>query len=367
MLKKIRTWFLPALALASVVFALVNVLKAQQSPPPPKPPIEPSQSPFSKTVAGAGIVEPRSENISIGAPIPGVVAQVLVQSGQRVRAGDPLFRIDDRPLRADLKTKEANLLAARAQLERLEKMPRTEEIPVSEARRNEAKARLAEQEDTFGRNQRLFERKAIPREELVKSQQMFLAAREQYAQRQAEHALLLAGAWSPDKRVAEAAVEQAAAAVEQVRTELERLTVRASVDGTVLQVNVRPGEFVGAPPTRELILLGELDALHVRVDIDEHDIPRFRAGAPARATVRGSAQKEYRLRFVRVEPFVVPKKSLTGDNTERVDTRVLQVIYAIEPGGDPLYVGQQVDVYVDLTDTDEGVAAAPGAGAVGAP
>jgi len=52
------------------------------------------------------------------------------------------------------------------------------------------------------------------------------------------------------------------------------------------------------------------------------------------------------LRFVRVEPFVVPKKSLTGESTERVDTRVLQVIYAIEPGSANVYVGQQLDAFI---------------------
>jgi hypothetical protein len=84
------------------------------------------------------------------------------------------------------------------------------------------------------------------------------------------------------------------------------------------------------------------------VDIDEHDIPRFKAGAPARASLRGAPEQSYPLTFVRVEPYVIPKKSLTGDNTERVDTRVLQVIYALEVNGKPVYVGQQMDVFIDV-------------------
>jgi hypothetical protein len=63
--------------------------------------------------------------------------------------------------------------------------------------------------------------------------------------------------------------------------------------------------------------------------------------------LRGAASQEIPLRFVRVEPYVIPKKSLTGDNTERVDTRVLQVIYALEPTAQPVYVGQQVDVFIE--------------------
>ena len=116
--------------------------------------------------------------------------------------------------------------------------------------------------------------------------------------------------------------------------------------GQVLQVNVRPGEFVGAPPGQALIVLGNIDKLHVRVDIDENDIPRYVLGSPGIAMLRGQAKVEFPLTFVRVEPYVVPKRSLTGDNTERVDTRVLQVIYSIDSRDRPLYVGQQVDVYI---------------------
>ena len=148
----------------------------------------------------------------------------------------------------------------------------------------------------------------------------------------ADYNLLKAGSWEPEKRVAQSAVEREKAQVQQAQTELDRLTVRALVDGEVLQVNVRPGEFVGAPPGQALIVLGNTTQLHVRVDIDEYDIPRFVPDAPAKATLKGQSKDFFPLRFVRIEPYVIPKKSLTGDNTERVDTRVLQVIYAVESG-----------------------------------
>jgi hypothetical protein len=123
----------------------------------------------------------------------------------------------------------------------------------------------------------------------------------------------------------------------------------------VLQVNVRLGEFVGAPPaTAALVVLGNVNLLHVRVDIDEYDIHRFRADAAARASLKGQPRTCFPLRFVRVEPYVVPKKSLTGDNTERVDTRVLPVVYSIDVGDRQLYVGQQLDVFIDATAAPTG-------------
>jgi HlyD family secretion protein len=65
------------------------------------------------------------------------------------------------------------------------------------------------------------------------------------------------------------------------------------------------------------------------------------------AFVRVNRALETPVQFVRFEPYVVPKRSLTGDTTERVDTRVLQVLYQFHPGDLPVYVGQQMDVFID--------------------
>ena len=134
-----------------------------------------------------------------------------------------------------------------------------------------------------------------------------------------------------------------------VEREIERLTIRALVNGEVLQVSVQPGEYVAAPSSEAPIVIGNVEKLHVRADIDEQDIPRFVPNAEAWAVLKGNVREKYKLTFVRVEPYVVPKRSLTGENTERVDTRVLQVIYSLEPAGRPLYVGQQLDIYVDAS------------------
>ena len=66
--------------------------------------------------------------------------------------------------------------------------------------------------------------------------------------------------------------------------------------------------------------------------------------------LKGRPEKEFTLSFVRVEPFVIPKRSLTGQSRERVDTRVLQVIYALDAKGRQFYVGQQLDVFIDAGD-----------------
>lgn len=338
---------LPIVALVLIAFSVNFLMTSKTRMPELPPPIQPAESPFLNTVAGAGMVEPETENISVGSPVPGVVVEVIAKVGENVKAGDPLFRLDDRQLRAQLAIRQAMLEDAKAELEKLNEMPRKEELPRAEARVLEAKADWEDWEQQWSRGEALVTKKAMSEEEFVQRKQKAIQARERYNSAVAEYDLLKAGAWEPDKRVAQAAVDQAAAQVKETQTDLDRLVIRALVDGEVLQVNVRPGEFVGAPPSQALVVLGSVNQLHVRVDIDEYDIPRFIADAPARATLKGNAAESYPLRFVRIEPYVVPKKSLTGDNTERVDTRVLQVIYAIDTGGKRLFVGQQLDVFID--------------------
>jgi HlyD family secretion protein len=328
--------------------------------------LEPARTPFGRTVAGAGIVEARSQNIAVGSAVPGVVLKVWSPEelgltsptklmpwealiGQYVKQGDPLFRVDDRQYRAMLVFHEANLASARAQLAKLEQMPRPEELAVSKAKVEVAEAAVDVQRDLVERDSKLISSAATTDEQYRQHQLNLRMTQRQLAQAKADLALIKAGSWEPDKEIARAAVKLAEAQVQQDKTDIDRAIVRAPVDGVVLQVNVRPGEFVGNNPNAPLVMLGVLtDHLNVRVDIDEHDIPRFLPGAPAVASLRGAPDKRYPLTFVRVEPYVIPKRSLTGDNTERVDTRVLQVIYSLRPEGKPIYVGQQLDVFVDV-------------------
>jgi multidrug resistance efflux pump len=314
------------------------------------PPVPPARAPVGAGVAGAGLVEAQTENIAVGTNLPGIVTKVFVKVDQKVRPGDALFMIDDTALKADRLVKQRSLESARAQLDRLKLMPRPEELPALEARVRELRANLADQEDQLRRTRRVYPSGAATAEERIRREMAVQMAREQLRKADADLALMKAGTWKPDLDIAEAAVQLAQAQLAQVERDLERLTVRALVDGEVLQVNVRPGEYVATQSGQALIVLGSVTRLHVRVDVDENDIPRLHSAlekAPARAMLRGDPSQQFPLHYVRVEPYVIPKKSLTGDNTERVDTRVLQVIYALEQGPRRVYVGQQLDVYIE--------------------
>ena len=188
---------------------------------------EPNGASWADSVAGSGIVEAQSENIAVGSPVAGVVTQVMVRVGQKVKAGDGLFCLDDREVLADLKCQEANLHAAQAQVARLENQPRREELPGAEADMREAAAAFELARDKVERERRLDAAHAVPAESLVQRERELEMARERLERAQADLKLLKAGAWKYDKEVALAAVDQARSQVERVKVQLERLTVRA--------------------------------------------------------------------------------------------------------------------------------------------
>lgn len=239
-------------------------------------------------------------------------------------------------------------------MHKLQLQPRPEEVPVSEANVVAAEATDRLEKDQYERGKKLRETTGvITEEEFISREKAFEKAEAELTLARASLALLKAGAWKADIDIAVAAVEQAKAQVDQAKVALDLLLIRAPVDGTILQINVRPGEFISMLAGQSLVLMGNTSPLHVRVNIDEEDLPRLPRNAPAQAKIRGNIlQQEISLTFVRVEPYVVPKVSLTGINTERVDTLVVQVIYAVDPNS-PLVkehkvlVGQLVDVFID--------------------
>ena len=309
----LKNKILPVAAAFGLVIAIVVAMQSQRETPPAQPVAQPAQAPFKSYIGGAGIVEARTENICIGTSLPGIVKTVFVNVGDRVKAGTPLFQIDDRELRADLLIKQANLVKAKAAMV-------------------EAQASLKDYRAQYALVRHATDRRAVSVDDVQKRR---------YAEELARAKL----------ESARAAVTATEAELKATQTSIERLMVRAPIDCEVLQVNLRPGEYAqtGVLST-PLIRLGDLDRLHIRVDIDENDAWRFKPETRAVAFLRGNRDLKAELVFVRTEHYVTPKTSLTGSSTERVDTRVLQVIYSFDRNALPAYVGQQMDVFIEAPE-----------------
>src|SRR5215471_9463738 len=292
MLLKKATFYL---AVAGIAATAVMAVRLNGQSPITAPPIDPSPKPYEVSVAASGIVEALSENVSIGVPESALVTKVHVKVWDAVHEGQPLFTLDKRELQAQLKVNQANARVAQATLARLQ--------------------------DQLARLKGVNDARAVSQDEVRTKEN--------------------------DVAVAAAQLESARAQVAQNKVQLDRRVVLAPRDGTILQVNVRSGEYASATPKNPAMLLGDVDHLQVRADVDEQNATRLQAGQTATAYLKGDTTQPIELQFVRIEPFVVPKVSLTGSSTERVDTRVLQVIYSFErPKDRSVYVGQQVDLFI---------------------
>jgi multidrug resistance efflux pump len=342
-----KRYLLPVLAGGCLLFALASTLAHRGAAKVSVPPAAPPETASGGAVAAVGLVEAPTEDIQLSCAVSGMVTALYVKAGDRVHAGQKLFSVDDRDLEADLAVKRAALDNARAQLAKLEAEPRPEELPPLEAQVTEAKAMLADAEVQVKLIESVTDNRAVKKEDVLRRQQNYNAAKARLAQAERNLALTKAGAWGPDLAIGRTQVEQAAAAVHQDEVNIERLTTRAPIEGTILQNKVRLGQYAQCGPLAEpLMIFGGTGAMHVRADVDEADAWRVKAGTPAVAHLRGNSRLTYPLEFVRFEPAVIPKKSLTGDSTERVDTRVLEVIYRFRDAGAKVYDGEQMDVFI---------------------
>lgn len=361
-------YLLPLAAVIGLAFAVYSVIQAQQKPPASHPVASPPVHPTGGGwIAGAGIVEAQRRNIPIGTPAPGVIEALFVKEGSVVKKGDPLFQIDARELIADREVRRAMRDASEAELHKLEAGYRLEDREMAAASFKAARARYNAAEVQFRRTAGVFERGAGTQSEYDRDRYAMDEAYASLLRARTEAEKLQNGSWIEDIKVARAAVAQAQQEEARLSIEIERRTIHSPMDGQILQVNVLPGQFAALAWNEPLLLLGDVSHLHVRVDIDEQDLPFFAEGAEAVATLKNRAGVKFELKFVRVDPYVTPKKSLTGNNTERVDTRVLQVIYALpDERPVPVYVGQQMDVYLKASSQaglDLDVSAVPPASA----
>jgi HlyD family secretion protein len=317
MKRKCWLWLLPALAVAGGLAAMATAvgLRGQKPRPQAVPLSMPAAAPFKNYLSGAGIVESYGQNTAVAAATSGIVARVPVRVGQAVKRGEVLLQLDDRSARAEVKSQQEAVAAAQARWQ----------DALASARELQLKAAFAKQAGA----------EAMSREEIATRE-----AASQAAQAKA------------DSQKAE--IGSARAKLDEARLRLDLLTLHAPQDGEVLQLNARIGEFAAAGAlVTPLVVVGDLSQLQVRVDIDEADAWRFQAKGAARLILRGQDKLQARLKFLHIEPLVAPKTALTGASTERVDTRVLRIVYAFERGDLPVFVGQQVDVYVEQGSSDD--------------
>jgi HlyD family secretion protein len=350
------------LAIGGVLIALLVAFLLNRPIKPQPPAFEPAANPYARAIFANGIIESdqtSGENINVYPEVSGRVVATMVHEGEVVRAGQPLIAIDDSVQRATTLQQQLQAQAALAQLNELKAEPRRETLTIAIAQLDVARANLdtlARQRDKLQASASLDPR-SVSREALDTAIDQAKAAEAAVlvAQRQLE--LTRAGAWSYDIQNQEAQYAALSHAHEASVALLSKYVLKAPVDGSVLAINAARGGYIStqgvydsySQTSQPPVVMATGDGtLNVRCYVDEILIRRLPKGGVMRAqmSIRGASYK-VPLQFVRVQPYVTPKIELSNERQEKVDLRVLPVIFSFKT--DPnfrLYPGEVVDVYI---------------------
>ncbi len=345
-----------------LTFALVSAFIAGQQPKALPPAFNPAANPYAKGIYANGIIESvqaQGENINIYPEVAGPITQVLVAEGAKVHKGDLLLTIDDSVQRATTEQQRSQAEAAKALLEELKAEPRRETLAVATAQVDNAFATLKNAQDQLAKQEQSYaiEAKSVSRDTLDNARNAEKIAATNLEVVQKQYNLTKAGAWVYDIRNQEkqyAALSKAYAASAAL---LDKYSIRAPTDGVVRSIQAAVGSYSSTQGAYDsytggfdplIVMSTPDDNLQVRVYVDEILIHRLAdpAKMSAEMFIRGTDQ-HVPLTFTRIQPYVSPKIELADSRQERVDLRVLPLIFRFaETKALNLYPGQLVDVYV---------------------
>jgi HlyD family secretion protein len=343
---------------AALGSAYLFSIKSQAQPPA----FRPATNPYAQGIYANGIIESDQtggENVNIYPEVPGPITQVLVGEGQTVAAGTPLVHLDDSVPRATTEQLRLQAEAALSQLQELRAQPRRETLEVTRAQVEAARAAVKMADDSYTKQLHAFQFDpgSTSKEALDTAENQTRVARAALEVAQRQYDLTKAGAWVYDVETQERSYRALSQAYQSSAALLAKYTVRAPVDGVVMTLNATVGNYVSSQGAYDtytqtavpMVVMSRRQArLAVRCYIDEILVSRLPAPERIRAemSLRGT-EVRIPLEFVRVQPYVSPKIELSDQRQERVDLRVLPVIFRFTPPrGVRTYPGQLVDVYV---------------------
>ncbi len=330
----------------------------------PQPPLfNPASNPYTKGIYANGIIESyqtNGENVNLYPEVPGTVTEILVSEGQIVKKDTPLVIIDDSVQRATVEQQKSQAEAARALLEELKAQPRKENLEIAKAQVDYAAASLKSAQDQLDKQRKSYELdpRSVSKDVLDTAENAVKVAKANLEVTKRQYELTKAGAWIYDIRNQENQYSALSKAYRASSALLDKYALKAPLDGVVLSINTAVGSFVstqGAYDTytqgfNPVLVMGSPQTyISVRCYVDEILVHRLPPGPQMKAqmSIRGT-NISVPLQYVRVQPYVSPKIELSNQRTERVDVRVLPVIFRFEkPKNISLYPGQLVDVFIE--------------------
>ncbi len=352
-------FLLSAVGLLAACYAAYFSTLTKAALPPVFPP---ASNPYPEGIYAEGIVESAQssgENINLYPEVAGTVKQIFVSEGQTVRQGAPLLLIDPSIQQATAEQLRAQAQAAHTMLEELRAEPRTETLNVTVAQMQAAQASLKTATDALDKQRAAYtiDPRSISKDALDSAINAKAVAETNLEVARRQYALTKAGAWVYDINNQERQYTALRKAYDASSALLAKYTLRAPHDGVVLSINTVAGAYVSSQGAYDtytqaadpvLVLSNGNEHLNLRVYVDEILVPRIPPPSQIKAHmfIRGT-KTEIPLTFDRIQPFVSPKIELSNQRQERVDVRVLPIIFRLEgPKNASLYPGELVDVYI---------------------
>ncbi len=344
--------------LAGLVSAYVFGIEKKAQPPV----FAPVSSPYQSAIYSNGIIESEQqagENINIFPEVSGPITQVFVHEGQKVTAGMSLLTIDESVQKATTEQLRLQAEAALELLHELKAQPRQETLAVAKAQVGQAASNLKAARDQYDKRRASYDldQKSISQDVVDTARDAVEQAVTSLQVAVKQYDLTKAGAWSYDIINQRKQYEAAKQAYQAAHALLQKYTIKAQADGVVLSVNATAGSYVSSLGTYDtytqgvdplVVMGGSQKYLAVRCYVDEILVAHLPSPAHinAQMSIRGSDIK-VALEFVRVQPYVSPKIELSNQRQEKVDLRVLPVIFRFQKKNlTMVYPGQQVDVYI---------------------
>ena len=300
-----------------------------------------------------GRVEGAGAPMAVGAAAGGIIGEVLVREGNRVQAGQVLVKLDCRPQEADVHTREAHLAAAQATYDRFRNGSRPDEIAVGEAVLGYAQARVDEAQKTLQRTEALQEGVTVTTARVLEVQRDARIAAAQLEEARARLSLLRAGAREEDIREAKALRDAAAADLDGSRARLDQCTVRAPVEGIVLDVLVNQGQFLSLAVPQPLLHIVPEGQSRVRAEVDLHDLAHVCVQQHATIAADTFPNTAIQAQVVSISPAVGPRSLApvgtagTASPGEARSKDVVAVVLNVDRGAPALPIGLPLTVRFD--------------------
>jgi multidrug resistance efflux pump len=238
-------------------------------------------------ISAPGRIEGGSDVLSLGTSATGTIAELLVNAGTHVRAGQHLVRVECANVERELEARKSDLAAAEAAYSRILHGPRPEEITIGIANVNLADARLQEAEKVLQRTQLLREGFTVTRVQIDQAQRDARIAAALLDEVRAKLALLKAGSREEDISEGRSRRDAAKGRVEEAAARLGYCSVDAPIGGVVLSTNVSPGQFVSSTVPVTLLTMVDDSTRRVRAFVDEREISKLCSRQRARIMADG--------------------------------------------------------------------------------